>query len=210
MTDSLTLSFSAALPCIVCGRPLDNAIAGLLDDTFSGLANLPADATIFTSHGNYGSTVFDPLDGSLLQVNICDACLLTGQASGRVIFAPRAPAPPPPVLAIWDGYAPESAPASDSAAPAPAQTPLAPDLTAKIVAAPWSEDQVASLNAFQTSGFHPFTCGPSSHPLVATPEGWICAFDAYTQDWAHTFMLDWSWRDLVPTRPAGSSWAAKS
>lgn len=47
---------------------------------------------------------------------------------------------------------------------------------------------------------HPFTCGSgnrtdSNHldgqgKLVATESGWICPFCEYTQDWAHSFMLE--------------------
>lgn len=47
---------------------------------------------------------------------------------------------------------------------------------------------------------HPFTCANRSegHPfrdgdygvLVATVDGWTCPDCDYTQDWAHTFMLD--------------------
>jgi hypothetical protein len=35
------------------------------------------DATIWTSHGNYGSGVYDPLhEGVFLEALICDACLI--------------------------------------------------------------------------------------------------------------------------------------
>lgn len=72
---------------------------------------------------------------------------------------------------------------------------------------PWSDQDVESLNAFQTEGrMHPFTCpnrSDPSHPresngdygvLRATKEGWICPYCDYTQKWAHSFMLNWkSW-----------------
>lgn len=75
----------------------------------------------------------------------------------------------------------------------------------------WSEQQVKSLNDFQRAGaMHPFTCdrcrfklgtwSGNDHVqrcLVATPEGWVCPTCDYTQDWAHPFMLDGSWRALV-------------
>lgn len=70
----------------------------------------------------------------------------------------------------------------------------------------WTADQVASLKAYQVCGYwHPFTCG-HGHNLVATPDGWICppcakAGREYSQQWAHGFMLDWSWRENVPTGP---------
>jgi hypothetical protein len=59
--------------------------------------------------------------------------------------------------------------------------------------APWTDDQVAALNAYQHTGyFHPFTCGNDSthRVLVATPTGWICEDCDYRQDWAHAFMAE--------------------
>lgn len=58
----------------------------------------------------------------------------------------------------------------------------------------WSDDQVASANGFQQSGvWHPFTC-KCGKDLIATNSGWKCDC-GYTQDWAHVFMLDGSWRN---------------
>ena len=76
-----------------------------------------------------------------------------------------------------------------------------------MIIAPWSEDQVTSLNAFQNSGaFHAYTCraGGAEHaPLVATTLGWRCENCDYQQIWAHEWTADWSWRD----DPAGNwSW----
>ena len=65
----------------------------------------------------------------------------------------------------------------------------------------FTEDQVASLNAYQESGvFHEFTCGGEKcrRALVATTEGWRCPDPEcdYTQDWAHSWMMDWSWKKM--------------
>jgi hypothetical protein len=71
--------------------------------------------------------------------------------------------------------------------------------------APFTVDEVASLNAYQQSGaFHPFTCGSGNRTdtrhldgeglLVASTDGWRCPFCDYTQDWCHEWMADWSWR----------------
>lgn len=64
-----------------------------------------------------------------------------------------------------------------------------------IVVAPFSEEQVLCLNAYQQSGMmHPFTCGGlhdgQSPVLTATVDGWVCPTErcAYRQDWAHDFM----------------------
>ena len=72
--------------------------------------------------------------------------------------------------------------------------------------APWTDEQVAALNAFQADRrVHPFTCperGDDAHHrisvlaakrdvgmLVATRDGWVCPVCGYTQDWAHDGML---------------------
>lgn len=78
-----------------------------------------------------------------------------------------------------------------------------PDMT---ITAPFTPEQVESLNRFQRSGeFHPFTCGgnrsdeahvayakehgdPDYGLLVATPDGWVCPVCDYKQGWAHDFM----------------------
>ena len=67
--------------------------------------------------------------------------------------------------------------------------------------APFTDDQVVSLNAYQASGvMHPFTCGQRDLPghkpsdrLWASTNGWFCEHCDYTQDWAHGFMADWGW-----------------
>ncbi|KAB8186889.1 hypothetical protein FH608_046210 [Nonomuraea phyllanthi] len=56
------------LPCLACGKPLTSALPG-------ACINQPSGATTFTTTGHYGSTVFDPMDGSRLDVNVCDDCL---------------------------------------------------------------------------------------------------------------------------------------
>lgn len=56
-----------ALPCIVCGAVLKNV--------WSDWDNQPEDGTAFRTHGHYGSTFFDPLDGQQIEINVCDACL---------------------------------------------------------------------------------------------------------------------------------------
>jgi hypothetical protein len=86
------------------------------------------------------------------------------------------------------------------------------------VEAPFTADQVASLNAAQRSGaLHPFTCanrsdGNHQHhgdddlgQLVATPDGWRCEDCDYTQAWAWRWMADGSWATWTSTSaPAGS------
>lgn len=91
-----------------------------------------------------------------------------------------------------------------------------------VVNAPFTEEQVRSLNQYQFSGvFHPFTCanpectahrhighwiGEDGEPmsdkaseitesiyLVATPDSWICGGCGYKQHWAWRWMADFEW-----------------
>lgn len=62
--------------------------------------------------------------------------------------------------------------------------------------APWTQEQVAKLNAFQNLGYvHEYTC-PVDHPginvsvLWATTAGWVCPACSYTQDWARASSLE--------------------
>jgi hypothetical protein len=77
--------------------------------------------------------------------------------------------------------------------------------------APWTPEEVASLNGYQASGAGPrFTCGDNScrEPdrlagrtvLRAAEDGWRCDSCGYTQDWALTLMTDWSWQQPGPWR----------
>jgi hypothetical protein len=57
------------LPCIVCNKALEPAMEDAdINQPYGGLA--------FQSEGHYGSTVFDPMDDTYLEINICDECLL--------------------------------------------------------------------------------------------------------------------------------------
>lgn len=58
------------LPCIVCGYA-PNPV-----DPDGDVVNQPHGATVFDSHGHYGSTVHDPMmDPHYLEINVCDRCL---------------------------------------------------------------------------------------------------------------------------------------
>lgn len=70
-----------AVPCIVCRAPLRNAVP-----PFDGNANnQPSGGTEFSTPGHYGSTVFDPMDGSWLAINVCDHCL-RGARDARLVL----------------------------------------------------------------------------------------------------------------------------
>jgi len=74
-----------ALSCIACGKELKN-----VDET---AANQPYKGTAFQSHGHYGSTIYDPMDGRYIEINVCDECLkdkrervLEGREAKPVMF----------------------------------------------------------------------------------------------------------------------------
>lgn len=52
--------------CIICGTEVDN----LSPDGYQ-----PGDGLAFQTFGHYGSAKFDPMDGSILAITICDSCL---------------------------------------------------------------------------------------------------------------------------------------
>jgi hypothetical protein len=61
------LGVGEVLPCMICGRDLKAAAPGS--------QNQPSGGTYFLTYGNYGSTVFDPLGVSVLEISVCDGCL---------------------------------------------------------------------------------------------------------------------------------------
>lgn len=65
------------LSCIRCDKQLDPALTEDYNQPYAG--------TTFTTKGHYGSTFFDPMDGSSLEINICDACLEAAEAKGQII-----------------------------------------------------------------------------------------------------------------------------
>jgi len=66
-----------ALQCFKCGVQLRRAV----DDNEAQ----PDEGVMFSASGNYGSTVFDPMDGSYLLINICDRCVAEAGEQGRVL-----------------------------------------------------------------------------------------------------------------------------
>lgn len=66
------------IPCIVCAKPLVN----LQEDRCE---NQPSGGVEFTTPGHYGCTIFDPMDGTKLAINICDPCLRKAAEYRRVL-----------------------------------------------------------------------------------------------------------------------------
>lgn len=54
--------------------------------------NQPYAGTAFTSSGHYGSTIFDPMNASLIEINICDPCLCHAAEQRRVLWRREAAA----------------------------------------------------------------------------------------------------------------------
>jgi len=68
----------ARLRCIICGDRLPRA--------FPDKADLPYGGTVFTTHGHYGSTVFDPAAGSeTLEITICDHHMRAKAREGLIL-----------------------------------------------------------------------------------------------------------------------------
>lgn len=82
-----------------------------------------------------------------------------------------------------------------------------PQSTAPVrIEAPWTPEQVKSLNAFQRANLAPaFACGNrhllehtyDQEILIATERGWICGHARcdYTQAWALLSMADGTWME---------------
>jgi len=67
------------LPCIVCQKTLKPVFENREEREYCQ----PKNANTFHTTGTYGSTVFDPLDGSIVIVNICDLCLVAANEEGK-------------------------------------------------------------------------------------------------------------------------------
>ena len=58
--------------CIVCNTGVDNWDIAYPEDE---IKVHPIGGTVFRTYGHYGSSVFDPMDASYLEVVVCDDCL---------------------------------------------------------------------------------------------------------------------------------------
>lgn len=67
------------LSCIVCDYQPDVAYNGCE-------SNQPYKATAFSTRGHYGSTFFDPMDGSQIEINVCDSCLQKAVAKKQILY----------------------------------------------------------------------------------------------------------------------------
>jgi hypothetical protein len=88
------------LPCLKCGRKVGRAFP----PSVTGEDDVqPYRATMFTTHGHYGSTVFDEMNGTYLLIDVCDRCLVTAAIDGLVLLVePGCELRPPVKLTVWD------------------------------------------------------------------------------------------------------------
>lgn len=54
--------------CFVCDKELDNM-------EYDNVEIHPMDGLHFRTYGHYGSAIFDPMNGSYLDIAICDKCV---------------------------------------------------------------------------------------------------------------------------------------
>jgi hypothetical protein len=66
------------LNCVRCNRAVES-----MDDSD---INSPSGALPFTTEGHSGSTIFDPLNGCYIEINICDECIRELGEMGQVLM----------------------------------------------------------------------------------------------------------------------------
>ena len=71
--------------CIVCHAPLEH---------LNEQCTQPRGGVDFFTYGHYGSTLFDPMDGSVLHISVCDPCLQEAARHGRVVIGSQTHVPP--------------------------------------------------------------------------------------------------------------------
>lgn len=73
------MAHANSTPCIICKKELQNIFDGT-----NYVEHQPDDALTFTADGHYGTTAFDPMDGTYLLINICDSCIISASKEDLV------------------------------------------------------------------------------------------------------------------------------
>lgn len=74
------------LACIKCEKNLENILA----DIPLREGQQPVGGLAFMTTGHYGSSFFDPMDGTYIEVSICDECLIDADKRGCIFYSRRA------------------------------------------------------------------------------------------------------------------------
>lgn len=74
-------AYPGLLPCIVCGAELEPAFKD------STAVNQPYRGTVFYTHGQYGSTVFDEMGREKLEITVCDRCMVKKAEEGTILHS---------------------------------------------------------------------------------------------------------------------------
>lgn len=61
--------------CFKCGKSLENLEYPMVKQDRYVYVH-PMGGVHFAAHGHYGSSVFDPMDGTSLDIAICDECVV--------------------------------------------------------------------------------------------------------------------------------------
>lgn len=69
------MKIETKIDCIACGKELDN-IEYTTRSNGTKVEVHPMDGLHFRTYGHYGSTIFDPIDGTYLDIAICDVCIM--------------------------------------------------------------------------------------------------------------------------------------
>jgi hypothetical protein len=77
---------SSAVPCIACATVLEPVFPADVA-TSNNIPNQVYGGLIFSSYGNYGSFLYDPMDGSRLEIILCDDCISTAARRKEVVLA---------------------------------------------------------------------------------------------------------------------------
>jgi hypothetical protein len=74
------------IPCLVCGMELTHATGGHTFMDSDVVTSQPSNGVAFSTSGNYGSELFDSIDGKeRLEIVICDGCVKRNRDRTRVI-----------------------------------------------------------------------------------------------------------------------------
>lgn len=89
------------IPCIRCGK-VPEPVFAREPALAEGLTAQPHKATVFYSHGQYGSTVFDEMGRQYLHILICDECMIKASREERIaLVTPLPPHKPESTSELW-------------------------------------------------------------------------------------------------------------